>query len=951
MTHKNFLNRHLGPRESDIKVMLEKVGVSTIEELIEQTIPKAIRLQQELELEDRPKTEFEFTQKIVKLAYKNKLYRNFIGMGYYGTIMPAVIQRNILENPVWYTSYTPYQAEISQGRLEALLNFQTVVTELTGMELANASLLDEATAAAEAMTMMLNIRDKKLKKAGANQFFVDNDIFPQTLAVLQTRSEPLGIELIIGDYNNFEFTDKVFGAIIQYPAADGEVKDYKNFTEKAHQNKSTVAVAADILSLAILTPPGEWDADIVVGSTQRLGIPMGFGGPHAGYFATKDAHKRKIPGRIIGVSKDKTGKQALRMALQTREQHIKREKATSNICTAQALLATMAGFYAIYHGAEGLKEIATEIHTKATVLSEKLIELGCVQENTNFFDTIKVSLPKGVSVEKLEKRAHDKKTNFRYFEDGKIGISIDEVTSVKNLNRIIKIFGKTIDTEYEKVKSFSNSLKIAQNFIRKTDFFTNEIFSKYHSETDMMRYMKKLERRDMSLTQSMISLGSCTMKLNSATSMFPLSNPHFANVHPFVPEWQAKGYRKMFEDLIDDLKQITGFDAVSLQPNSGASGEYAGLLVIRAYQKGRGEGHRNVVLIPASAHGTNPASASMTGSKLAIIKCDENGNIDIDDLRQKAEEHKDNLSSFMVTYPSTHGVFESKIMEMCEIIHTNGGQVYMDGANMNAQIGFTNPGIIGADVCHLNLHKTFGIPHGGGGPGVGPIAVAKHLAKYLPTHPVINFNETGINAVAAAPYGSPSVLPISYAYIKMLGAEGLKKSTEIAILNANYIASSLKDYYKILYTGEQGRVAHEMILECRDIKQETGISETDIAKRLIDYGFHAPTLSFPVPGTLMVEPTESESKQELDRFIEAMISIHKEIQEVKDGKADKNNNVLINAPHPEYELVANNWEHEYSREKAAYPLEWVRENKFWVNVGRIDNAYGDRNLFCTCEAF
>ena len=951
MTHKSFLNRHIGPRESDIKIMLEKVGVSTIEELIKQTIPNAIRLKQELVLEDRPKTEAEFARKIGKLAYKNKLYRNFIGMGYYGTDTPAVVQRNILENPVWYTSYTPYQAEISQGRLEALLNYQTVITELTGMKIANASLLDEATAAAEAMAMMLNIRDKKLKKAGANQFFVDKNIFPQTLAVIQTRAEPLGIELIVGDYNDFQFSDMVFGAIVQYPAADGKIRDYKDFAEKAHQNKSTIAVAADILSLSILTPPGEWNADIVVGSTQRLGIPMGFGGPHAGYFATKEAYKRKIPGRIIGVSKDNTGKTALRMALQTREQHIKREKATSNICTAQALLATMAGFYAVYHGAEGLKGIATEIHTKATLLSERLTQLGCKQENTNYFDTLKISLPKGIDVEDLEKRAHDKKTNFRYFEDGKIGISIDEITSVKNLNRIIKIFGKTIDTKYKKVEEFSNSIKIDNNFIRKTEFFTQEIFSKYHSETEMMRYMKKLERRDMSLTHSMISLGSCTMKLNSATSMFPLTNPHFANVHPFVPEWQAKGYRKMMEDLIDDLKEITGFDAVSLQPNSGASGEYAGLLVIRAYQKEKGEGHRNVVLIPASAHGTNPASASMIGSKLVIIKCDENGNIDIDDLKQKAEDHKDNLSSFMVTYPSTHGVFESKIMEMCNIIHTNGGQVYMDGANMNAQIGFTNPGIIGADVCHLNLHKTFGIPHGGGGPGVGPIGVAKHLSKYLPTHPVINFNETGINAVAAAPYGSPSVLPISYAYIKMLGVEGLKKSTEIAILNANYIASSLNDYYKILYTGEQGRVAHEMILECRDIKQETGISETDIAKRLIDYGFHAPTLSFPVPGTLMVEPTESESKEELDRFIEAMISIHKEIQEVKDGTADKNNNVLINAPHPEYEIVADKWEHEYSREKAAYPLEWVRENKFWVNVGRIDNAYGDRNLFCTCEAF
>ncbi len=949
MPTKNFIYRHIGSNEKDVTLMLEKVGVSSIEELMNQTIPKNIKLKKPLELGE-PYSEAEFSRKITKLGYKNKLYRNFIGAGYYGTVMPAVIQRNVLENPVWYTSYTPYQAEISQGRLEALLNFQTVVAELTGMEIANASLLDEATSAAEAMIMMYNIRHKDLKKAKANKFFIDKNVFSQTIAVMQTRAKHLGFEIIIDDYKNATFDKTIFGALIQYPNTNGNIEDYKAFVEKAHANESTVVVAADLLSLAILTPPKEWGADIVVGSSQRFGLPMGYGGPHAGFFATDKKYIRKIPGRIIGVSKDVNDKKALRMALQTREQHIKREKATSNICTAQALLATLSGFYAVYHGAEGLKEIATEVHAKANLLSDKLQELGCEQLNCNYFDTLKIKLPEGVSLKEFEKKALDKETNFRYFDNGEIGISIDETTRIKDLNKAIKIFGKTIDKEYSKIKEVEEEISFDDKFKRTSEFLQDDVFKLYHTETEMMRYIKKLENRDMSLTHSMISLGSCTMKLNSAASMFPLTNPHFANLHPFVPIGQAKGYSKMFEDLNDYLLKITGFEDISLQPNSGAAGEYAGLITIKGYQESIGEGHRNIALIPSSAHGTNPASAVMAGMKLIIIKCDENGNIDVEDLKKQAEANKDNLSSFIVTYPSTHGVFESRIMEMCEIVHQNGGQVYMDGANMNAQIGYTNPGIIGADVCHLNLHKTFAIPHGGGGPGVGPIAVAKHLSDFLPSHDFLDKNNKA-TAVSSAPYGSASVLTISYAYVKMSGAEGLKKSTAMAILNANYLADSLKDYYKIVYTGEEGRVGHEMILECRDIKKDTGISETDIAKRLIDYGFHAPTLSFPVHGTLMIEPTESESKRELDRFVEAMISIHGEIMEVKNGEADKDNNVLINSPHSEYEIVCGEWKHDYSRQKAAYPLEWVKENKFWVNVARIDNAHGDRNLFCTCQAF
>ncbi len=941
-----FIERHIGIREEDIPAMLEKMNVTSVDQLIEQTIPQTIRLENELELEN-PMNENEFYLYIKKVAAQNKIFKSYIGMGYYNTIMPAVIQRNILENPVWYTSYTPYQAEISQGRLEALLNFQTLVMEMTAMEIANASLLDEATAAAEAMIMMYNSRSKKMTKNNAMKFFVDKNVFPQTIDVLKTRAIPLDIKIVIDDYATFDLNEEIFGAIVQHNNNDGEIIDYSEFITKSHANETQVAVATDLLALTLFTPPGEWGADIVVGTTQRLGIPMGFGGPHAAFFATRDKYKRNMPGRIIGVSKDVNGNRALRMALQTREQHIKREKATSNICTAQALLATMAGMYAVYHGPCGLKQIAKNIHSKTGTLAKELIKLGYTQENQNYFDTIKIALPKKVKLSDLKKIALKKEINFRYFENNKIGICIDETTSLKDINDILKVFAKANNLKRNKIAEVKETIFFNPKFERKTNFLQIDVFNKYHSETDMMRYIKKLERKDISLVHSMISLGSCTMKLNAAVEMLPISFPEFGALHPFIPTSQAEGYHLMFSELRRDLSKITGFADVSLQPNSGAAGEYAGLMVIRAYQHSLGEQQRNLVLIPASAHGTNPASAAMAGLDIIVVKCDDKGNVDIEDLKLKAEEHKDVLSSFMVTYPSTHGVFESQIKEMCEIIHKNGGQVYMDGANMNAQVGYTNPATIGADVCHLNLHKTFAIPHGGGGPGVGPIAVAKHLVDFLPSHSVVDNFRRGISAVSAAPYGSASVLPITYGYIKMLGAEGLKQATKFAIFNANYLAASLKDYYDILYTDENGRVAHEMILDCRKFK-EYGIIETDIAKRLMDYGFHAPTLSFPVHGTLMVEPTESESKAELDRFIEAMINIYNEIMEIKDGAADKTDNVLKNAPHAENLIVSNEWKHAYSREKAAYPLNWVRENKFWIPVSRIDDAYGDRNLFCSC---
>ncbi len=948
MAIDKFVGRHIGPRGEDIQEMLKVIGVQSLDELIDQTVPSNIRLEKPLNLPNGL-TEREYYRKILKLAKKNKVFNTYIGMGWYDTITPAVILRNILENPVWYTSYTPYQAEISQGRLEALLNFQTMVCEMTAMPLANASLLDEATAAAEAMHMMYALRSRAQEKAGANVCFVDELIWPHTLDVLITRAEPLGIELRVGNFREVLPEENWFGAILQYPNSNGEIEDYASFTKSVQEKSCKVSVATDLLALALLTPPGEWGADIVFGSSQRFGVSMGYGGPIAAFFATRDEYKRDLPGRIIGISKDVNGKNALRMALQTREQHIKREKATSNICTAQALLATMAGMYATYHGPEGIRAIADRVHGIASFLSGEITKLGYQQENTNFFDTIRIDLPRHVKREDIEWLSLDLEMNFRYFSNGQVGLSIDETTNIEDINWILEVFAKAANKPVPVITAIPENNTIDGPFLRKTAYLKQHVFSKYRSETEMARYIKRLEKKDISLVHSMISLGSCTMKLNAATEMLPLSWIEFNGIHPFVPKNQAMGYHELMEELRRDLAEITGFADISLQPNSGAAGEYAGLLVIREYHKSRGEGHRNVALIPSSAHGTNPASAVMAGMKVVVVPCDERGNIDVNELKVKAEEFKDNLSCFMVTYPSTHGVFESSITEMCSIIHRYGGQVYMDGANMNAQVGLTNPSRIGADVCHLNLHKTFAIPHGGGGPGVGPICVAKHLVEFLPAHSVMNNGHVGIHAVSGAPWGSASVLTITYGYIKMLGADGLTDATKIAILNANYIAARLKDNYGILYTGENGRVGHEMILECRHLKTASGISETDISKRLMDYGFHAPTLSFPVHGTLMVEPTESESKEELDRFVDTMNAIFDEIKEVETGVADKTDNVLMNAPHTAEMLTANEWTHSYSREKAAFPLEWLRENKFWVPVGRVDNAWGDRNLFCTCE--
>ncbi len=948
MTTDQFINRHNGPRESEIPAMLKKIGVNSLDELIEQTVPSNIRLNKPLKLAGAL-TERKYYRRIHEIGSKNTFFESYIGLGYYDTITPAVILRNVLENPSWYTSYTPYQAEISQGRLEALLNFQTMVCDLTGMPLANASLLDEGTAAAEAMIMMYNLRSRTAVKEGRNDFFIDKNLFPQTIDVIKTRAVPLGIEVHVEDLSMAKLSEKTFGLLVQYPNAFGEIIDYKQFVKEVHEKEILVGVAADLLSLALLTPPGEWDADIVFGSSQRFGVPMGYGGPHAAYFATKDQYKRSLPGRIIGVTKDSNGDLALRMALQTREQHIKREKATSNICTAQALLAIMASMYAVYHGAEGIKRIALNIHSIAGTISDELIKLGYQQKNQNFFDTLHIEIPGHVKISDIKRLATERISNFRYINNKEIGISIDETTNLFDLNTILCIFSKAINAETKQFDSIQEKIYFAKTFEQTSPYLQLEVFKKYRSETEMTRYIKKLERKDISLTHSMISLGSCTMKLNSATSMLPLSWIQFNSIHPFAPVEQAAGYHELFKELIDDLCEITGFADVSLQPNSGAAGEYTGLMVIREYHKINGQGHRNVVLIPSSAHGTNPASAVMAGMEVIVVECDSRGNIDVTDLKKKAEEHKENLSAFMVTYPSTHGVFEEAIIEMCNIIHQFGGQVYMDGANMNAQVGLTNPANIGADVCHLNLHKTFGIPHGGGGPGIGPIGVAKHLVPFLPKNPLIETGgEKGIPAVSSAPWGSASVLTISHAYIKMLGDEGLTEVTKMAILNANYLAACLKDYFEILYTGANGRVAHEMILECKNFKQSAGISEADIAKRLMDYGFHAPTLSFPVHGTLMVEPTESESLQELDRFVEAMISIYNEIKEIENNQADKEDNVLKNAPHTAVKISSDEWTHKYSRVKAAFPLKWIEENKYWPTVGRVDDAYGDRNLMCTC---
>lgn len=946
MDTTKFVNRHVGIAAEDLPAMLKAIGVHSLDELIDQTIPSNIRLKHDINLPE-PMTEREFAEHINELASKNEVFTSYIGMGWYDTICPAPIQRNVFENPVWYTSYTPYQAEVSQGRLEALINFQTVICDLTGLPLTNCSLLDEATAAAEAMTMFHGARSRAQVKAGANTLFVDNQVFASTLAVIHTRAIPQGVKIVTGDYSTFEFTPDVFGAIVQYPNANGSIEDYKEFIARANANGTKVAVAADLMSLVLLTPPGEWGADVVFGSSQRFGIPMFYGGPSAAFFATKDEYKRSIPGRIIGISKDAYGHPAYRLALQTREQHIKREKATSNICTAQALLATMAGFYAVYHGAEGLKDIAGRIHATAGFVAQEIEKLGYKQLNRDFFDTLRFELPANVSIQALREIALECKVNLRYFDNGLVGLSVDETTQPTDVGVLLYIFSGAAGKEYMLKEAIPAKRYFDEKFARTSSFLQQEVFKKYHTETELMRYITRLGRKDVSLAQSMISLGSCTMKLNPAASMLPLSLGQFQNIHPYAPENQVEGYKEMIENLSSYLCEITGFKGCTLQPNSGAAGEYTGLRVIRAYLESIGQGERNIVLLPASAHGTNPASAIQCGFTTVTVKCDEHGNIDLEDFRAKAEANKDHLAATMITYPSTHGIFEADIKEMGEIVHACGGQFYMDGANMNAQVGLTNPGTIGADVCHLNLHKTFASPHGGGGPGVGPICVAEHLVPFLPQHPVLWGSD--FNTVAAAPYGSVGILPITYAYIRLLGADGLKLSTKTAILSANYLAARFKDTYGVVYSGTTGRVGHEMILECRTVKERSGIDESDIAKRLMDFGYHAPTLSFPVHGTLMIEPTESESKAELDRFVDIMECIWKEIEEVENGTADKIDNVLKNAPHPEYEVAGDEWNHPYSRTKAAFPLEWLHDSKFWVNVARVDNAYGDRNLVATIQ--
>ena len=935
-----FALRHIGIREEDLNTMFNTVGVENLEQLIFETIPQHIRLKEPLKL-DEPMSEHKFLAHTEALSKKNKVFRTYIGLGYHESLIPSVIKRNILENPGWYTAYTPYQAEIAQGRLEALLNFQTIISDLTGMELANASLLDESTAAAEAMTMLFDVRSRDQKKNNVLKFFVSEEILPQTLSLLKTRSIPLGIELVVGNHEEFEYSADFYGALLQYPGKYGQVYDYATFVTKAKENDIKVAVAADIMSLVLLTPPGEFGVDVVVGTTQRFGIPLGYGGPHAAFFATKEEFKRSIPGRIIGVTKDTDGKPALRMALQTREQHIKRDKATSNICTAQVLLAVMAGMYGVYHGPKGLKYIASKIHSTAVTLVDALENLGLYQINSAYFDTITVKADSN----KVRPIAEANEVNFYYVDNDTISIAVNEATSLKDLNQIISIFSEALGKTSKEVSSLLNKTTISGNIERTSAFMENKVFNSYHSETELMRYIKKLERKDLALNHSMISLGSCTMKLNAASEMLPLSSSNWGNIHPFVPVDQAEGYQTILRELAKDLSIITGFADTSLQPNSGAQGEYAGLMVIRAYHESRGESERNICLIPSSAHGTNPASAVMAGMKVVVTKTDEKGNIDVADLEEKAKLHSDKLAALMVTYPSTHGVFESSIKQITKLIHDHGGQVYMDGANMNAQVGLTNPATIGADVCHLNLHKTFAIPHGGGGPGVGPICVAPQLVPFLPSNPVISTGGTdAITAISAAPWGSSLVCLISYGYIKMLGEYGLTQSTKIAILNANYIKHKLEGKFEVLYTGEKGRAAHEMILDCRPFKKN-GIEVTDIAKRLMDYGFHAPTVSFPVAGTVMIEPTESESLAELDRFCEAMTAIREEIDE---SNIDEPNNVLKNAPHTLEMATTDDWQFPYSRQKASYPLPYIAENKFWPSVRRVDDAYGDRNLICTC---
>lgn len=942
--YDEFVNRHIGISENDLLEMLQEIGVKNIDDLMDETIPKGIRLKNEFDVCE-PLSEFELLDFFRDVASKNKLFDSYIGLGYNPTITPAVIQRNVFENPGWYTQYTPYQAEISQGRLEALLNFQTMISDLSGLPLANASLLDEGTAAAEAMLMFYSLRKKD--KQNSLKFFVEENVFPHTIDVLKTRSKPFEIELIIDSYKNINLSDDYFGMLVQYPDKYGQINQYQKLVTQAKANGVFSCFAADIMSLLLLKSPGELGADCAVGSTQRFGVPMGYGGPHAGYFATKEEYKRNIPGRIIGVSVDSKKRPALRMALQTREQHIKRDKATSNICTAQVLLAIMASFYAVYHGPKGLRKIAESIHNKAIYLSEKLTEIGFKQINTFYFDTLRFEF-ETKEISRLKGIAENKHVNFCY-QNNSVTISLNEVAAIDHIEKIVSVF-----SEFKEIYSpLSNEINlispIDDKYLRNDEVLTHPVFNSYYSETVLMRYIKSLENKDLSLTRSMIPLGSCTMKLNAAAELLPVSWSKFSRIHPFVPSSQTAGYKFLIDDFEKILCKITGFSAVSFQPNSGAQGEYAGLMVIRKYQDAVGQSDRNVVLIPSSAHGTNPASAVMSGGKVVVVKCDDFGNIDVNDLKEKAETNKEKLSALMITYPSTHGVFEEDIKEICKIIHENGGQVYMDGANMNAQIGYTNPFEIGADVCHLNLHKTFAIPHGGGGPGVGPIGVAEHLVPYLPGHSVVKIgSEESMSAVSSAPFGSSSILPISYAYCKMMGTEGLKRATAYAILNANYIKSKLEKEFKVLYSGSKNRVAHELIFDMREFKQTANIEVVDIAKRLMDYGFHAPTVSFPVPGTLMVEPTESESKAELDRFCEAMLSIKKEIEKIITGEFDINDNPIKNSPHTADDITSDNWQHKYSRELAAFPLEWIKQNKFWPAVSRVNDAYGDRNLVCSC---
>ena len=941
---EKFQDRHNGPSPREVEEMLNYLGVESLDQLIEQTVPGQIRLTKPLAL-PKALSEQAYLAKIQRIADKNKVFKSYIGQGYYDVTVPAVIQRNVLENPGWYTQYTPYQAEIAQGRLQALLNFQTAVADLTGLEIANASLLDEATAAAEAMFMLYSARKNK----SANVFLVTPNIYPQTLDVLQTRAVPFGVEILVADLEEKNLTENISAALVQYPAADGTIMDYAGFTTAAHDKDITICAIADLMSLALLTPPGEWGADVVVGNSQRFGVPMGFGGPHAAFFATKETYKRNIPGRIIGVTSDASGNYALRMALQTREQHIRRDKASSNICTAQALLAIMASFYAVYHGPQGIKNIATRINDLTKLLDRAVQELGYEQTNRTYFDTLRIVV--GDQVGALKAEALNNELNF-FYQDGIVGISLDETTTFEDVECIVKVFAKIKGKSANDVelRDFVNQLgqSIPSGAVRASAYLTHPIFNSYHSESEMLRYIKSLEAKDLSLCHSMIPLGSCTMKLNATTEMLPLTWSHFGGLHPFAPADQTSGYMQLINELNEWLSEITGFAKMSFQPNSGAQGEYAGLMVIRAYHESRGDSHRDVCLIPASAHGTNPASASMAGLKVVVVKCDEYGNIDVADLREKAAEHAASLNSLMVTYPSTHGVFEESIIEICDIIHQHGGQVYMDGANMNAQVGLTSPGFIGADVCHLNLHKTFCIPHGGGGPGMGPIGVAKHLVPFLPNHEIVEISgEQGISAVSAAPFGSASILTISYAYIAMMGVDGLTDATKTAILNANYIKARLENHYPVLYAGANGRCAHEMILDCRSFKS-VGIEVGDIAKRLMDYGFHAPTVSFPVAGTLMVEPTESESQAELDRFCDALIAIRAEIAAVEAGEVDQKENVLKHAPHTAEVVSADVWDRPYSRQTAAYPLPYVKAHKFWPAIGRVNESQGDRTLICSC---